>query len=352
MNYNFKYFQALCLVVLPIYLFGQPGTINAHTDNSQLVRDLSGYTWKMKKMYPGEGIKAGFHKLPPEDIETLVWNPAQVPGDVYTDLWKAGVIEDPYFGRNSAKAQWVMYDEWWYACQFNITEDITNQVVRVDFEGVDFSCEAWLNGHYLGRHEGAFSPFSFDITHAVKSSKKNLASKNILMIKLDPPPQVNSKVAGRKTPCFGDYWRDLIPFGIWRPIKLVSTGTCRFLDLYVNTNIQNNGDANLTLEMEVENTTSQPKEMTWIASIEGKNFSSETLTTQFTQTLKPGKQIIKKTVKIKDPKLWWPWDLGEQNLYIAKVSLKESEVNHDFTETVFGIREGDHGMGTLDLKKE
>ena len=57
-------------------------------------------------MRPGEGEKQGIHKIFPEDIETLVWNPAKVPGDVYTDLWKAGAIDDPYFGRNSVKAQW------------------------------------------------------------------------------------------------------------------------------------------------------------------------------------------------------------------------------------------------------
>ncbi|MDO6736255.1 hypothetical protein Q4548_00135 [Wenyingzhuangia sp. 2_MG-2023] len=91
--------------------FAQPGSINSHDENSQLVRDLSGHRWKMKMMLPGEGVKQGLHKIPPEDIETLVWNPAKIPGDVYIDLWKAGVIEDPYFGRNSVKAQWVMQYE-------------------------------------------------------------------------------------------------------------------------------------------------------------------------------------------------------------------------------------------------
>ena len=150
----------LLLMLFPILAFGQPGTINTHTDNSQVVRDLSGYKWKMKMMLPGEGVKASLHELPPADIETLVWNPAKIPGDVYTDLWKVGAIEDPYFGRNSVKAQWVQHYEWWYSYQFNVTEDITDQIVRIDFEGVDYSCDVWLNGVHLGRHEGAFSSFS------------------------------------------------------------------------------------------------------------------------------------------------------------------------------------------------
>jgi beta-mannosidase len=329
----------LCLFMITIIGFAQPGSINSHKENSQLVKDLSGYRWKMKMMLPGEGVKQGLHKLPPEDIETLVWNPAKVPGDVYTDLWKVGVIDDPYFGRNSVKAQWVMQYEWWYSYQFNVTEDIGDNLARLDFEGVDYACEVWLNGVYLGSHEGAFSKFSFDINHALRTSKKNLKSANLLMIRLAPPPQVNSKVAGRKTPWFGDYWRDLIPFGITRPIKMVYTGTSRITDLYVNSEINKDDSAFVNLEVEVENTTSVAKKMTFTSSIEGQNFKSKRIDTEFTALIKPGKQVIKKQIKVKNAQLWWPWDLGKPNLYIAKVSLTENKVNQDFSETTFGIRE-------------
>ena len=98
--------SALLIMLGIAYSNAQPG-FESFSMNNQLVKDLSGYNWKMKMMRPGEGEKQGIHKIFPEDIETLVWNPAKVPGDVYTDLWKAGAIDDPYFGRNSVKAQWV-----------------------------------------------------------------------------------------------------------------------------------------------------------------------------------------------------------------------------------------------------
>ncbi|WP_405295520.1 glycoside hydrolase family 2 protein [Algibacter sp. Ld11] len=324
---------------MSISVLAQPGSEISHKDNSQLSQDLSGFKWKMKMMLPGEGVKAGLHELPPEDIETLVWNAAQVPGDVYTDLWKIGAIEDPYFGRNSVKAQWVMHYEWWYSLQFNVTQDLTDQLVRLDFDGVDYACDIWLNGHYLGSHEGAFSGFSFDINHAIRSSKKNLASSNILMIRLAPPPQVNAKVAGRKTPWFGDYWRDLIPFGIYRPIKMVYTGKARIKDVYLRPKIGANNNAKVTLEVEVENTETVAKEITFTSSIQGKNFDSEEITTVFTEKIAPGKHTVKKDILIKNAKLWWPWDLGKPNLYTSKLSLSQNKINHDFKETTFGIRE-------------
>ena len=321
-------------------VMAQPNTMTSHKKNSQLVQDLSGMKWRMKMMLPGEGVKAGLPNLPPEDIETLVWNLAKVPGDVYTDLWHAGAIEDPYFGRNSVKAQWVQHYEWWYAMQFNVTEDIENKVVKLVFEGVDYSCDVWLNGHYLGKHEGAFSPFSFDVNDALRISKEHLASTNILVVKLAPPPQVNASVAGRKTPWFGDYWRDLNPFGIWRSVKMVTSGLVRFDDVYAHTqSINKNGSADVALEMTVENTTESPQDMTFIASIEGKNFESKPINISFTKTIDPGKHKVKKELNIKDARLWWPWDLGKPNLYKVSISLKKGPKNHDFNETTFGIRQ-------------
>lgn len=89
----------LCAVIVACIstssAWAQPGAGDQVKSEGQLVRDLSGYRWKLKRMRPGQGVKAGLHELPPGDIETHVWIPAHVPGDVYTDLWKAGIIDDP-----------------------------------------------------------------------------------------------------------------------------------------------------------------------------------------------------------------------------------------------------------------
>ncbi len=318
----------------------QPNTTFSHEENNQSVRDFTGMKWRMKMMLPGEGVKKGLHKLPSEDIETLVWNNARVPGDVYTDLWKAGVIDDPYFGRNSVKAQWVQLYEWWYSYQFQVKEPIDNQVVDLVFEGVDYSCEVWLNGHYLGKHEGMFSKFSFNVNEYLRIHKWDyLKAQNMLMVKIDPAPQVNALVAGKKTPWFGDYWRDVAPMGIWRPVKMIRSGKVRFNDVYANNTINKDGSADVKLELTVENTSSETKEMTFVASLEGHNFESEEINVEFDKTISPGLHKVKHNIHIEETKLWWPWDLGDPNLYKMRISLKQNSINHDFNETVFGIRE-------------
>lgn len=304
----------------------------------QLVQELSGYRWKLKRMRPGEGVKAGLHELPPADIETHVWMSAHVPGDVYTDLWKAGAIDDPYFGRNSTKAQWVALDEWWYSLQFNVSEDMDGKIVRLEFDGVDYSCEVWLNGKYLGRHEGMFSSFAFDVSDIVVSGKNWHKGRNMLMVKLNPPPQVNHKVAGLKTPWFGDYWRDLVPFGIWRPVRLAASGQVRVDDLYVKSELLDDGSARVDLAITLENHGKSEKTVELPIRLRGHNFDGPEYLDGIRVKVAPGKQTFNTSIEIQKPKLWWPWDLGTPNLYKATVQVLNGIDRLDQSETTFGIR--------------
>jgi beta-galactosidase/beta-glucuronidase len=41
------------------------------------------------------------------------------------------------------------------------------------FGAVGYFCEAWLNGTFLGAHEGSQSPFEFDVTDSLLAGKPN-----------------------------------------------------------------------------------------------------------------------------------------------------------------------------------
>ena len=57
--------------------------------------------------------------------------------------------------------------EWWYFKSFNIPKNMEGKQIRIQFDGVDYGCDVYLNGTFLGSHEGMFSHFSFDITKLV-----------------------------------------------------------------------------------------------------------------------------------------------------------------------------------------
>ncbi|MFN3940912.1 MAG: glycosyl hydrolase 2 galactose-binding domain-containing protein, partial [Chitinophagales bacterium] len=50
------------------------------------------------------------------------WYAAAVPGTVHTDLLAAGLIEDPFYGTNEKKVQWIEEKNWEYKVEFSLTE--------------------------------------------------------------------------------------------------------------------------------------------------------------------------------------------------------------------------------------
>ena len=73
---------------LPQLSKAQPGTFNSHLQNSQLVKDLSGYEWKMKMMLPVKEKSRGCTSIS-RRYRNFSMESGIVPGDVYTDLGKS-----------------------------------------------------------------------------------------------------------------------------------------------------------------------------------------------------------------------------------------------------------------------
>ncbi len=85
-------------------------------------------------------------------------------------LGKGTVVSLPY----ETSAQYYM-SVIWFANTF--TPDFTvgeGQRVILEFEGVQYSTKVWLNGNYLGLHEGSYGQFSFDVTDYLLEGEENL----------------------------------------------------------------------------------------------------------------------------------------------------------------------------------
>lgn len=61
----------------------------------------------------------------------------------------------------------------YYRKVFEIPAGWTGGALQVKFAGSSYRTEAWLNRTYLGSHEGAYTPFSFDITGAALPGQEN-----------------------------------------------------------------------------------------------------------------------------------------------------------------------------------
>ena len=75
----------------------------------------------------------------------------------------------------------------WYRLRFDHRPGDAN-VARLSFLGVDYFADVWLNGYFLGSHEGFFGRFAFDASRWVRTGQ------NLLVVKVDSPNDTNLKV--------------------------------------------------------------------------------------------------------------------------------------------------------------
>jgi beta-mannosidase len=307
------------------------------TTEARTVIDFSGCHWLMERMRPGQGKAEGIHLLLNElSGNDYSWNPAKIPGDVYTDLYHAGELEDPYFGRNMAKAKWVEDYEWWYTHAFAIPESLKGQDLFLVFEGVDYSCEVFLNGHSLGGHRGMFSSFSFNVTNLVSFTASHVPD-NLLTIKLDPPLKNQKNIAGMKHNFAGDYLTGLVPFGIWRPVKLIAVQGVKIDNYRLETKIGK--DTLATVSLEGELTGLQPEKTQTVSIQAVLEKDKKTYAGHQTIQLEKGINLFSLQIEVPQASLWWPYELGNPDRYDLTLSVSQGETELDCITEKVGLRE-------------
>src|SRR5215472_244144 len=131
---------------------------------------------------------------------------------------------------------------------------------------------------------------------------------------------------------FGPYWDGIpadgnaaFPMGLSRDVKLVSSGSLVIDDLFVATKSLNpDGSASLAISGTINNYAAGDVKAVLKLFIRPENFAGGSITLpEPALTLHPGENRVFLETNIKNPKLWWTWDLGEQNLYklMGTVSL-------------------------------
>lgn len=126
---------------------------------------------------------------------------AEVPGSIYTGLMEAGVIEDPYLGKNMVKAN--RYSEKnWYFCRTFAYEGNGNRV-RLAFDGVCNVADFYLNGKKIASHEGMFGGPYIDVTDSIRKGE------NTLVVHLKPAKDYAQTVVFNCS--YGWHYAKLVP---------------------------------------------------------------------------------------------------------------------------------------------
>ena len=100
--------------------------------------------------------------------------PAKVPGSVYDDLLRAGLIKDPDVELNSLDCEWVANRWWVYECRFPTPAPSADKRSILVFDGIDYEAVVFFNGQQVAEHKGMYTQCRVDITDRLKAEGDNL----------------------------------------------------------------------------------------------------------------------------------------------------------------------------------
>ena len=266
--------------------------------------------------------------------------PANVPGSVHTALVEAGIIPDPSFGLNQAIARQESFKTWWMRCDFPRPASLRGEALM--FEGVANRCTVWLNGKMLGSHEGMFGGPDFDIAGLLQAD-------NTLIVRLEPIPFESWNPSGTNPDnngswmgtvvfnnVYGWHYSNLPSLGIWRSVSIRDKPPARMEHPFARTADAQAGIVELALQFVGDD---KGWSGTLSGSVEPENFAGRRYAFKYPVESDAGE--LKKSLRfqVPDPKLWWPVDMGEQNLYRVTLSfLPEGGGEADVHSFTLGLR--------------
>ncbi|MET9843839.1 glycoside hydrolase family 2 protein [Streptomyces ossamyceticus] len=247
--------------------------------------------------------------------------PAAVPGCVHTDLLAAGLIPDPFLGRNETEVAWVGRREWTYEVDLpGWGSGVAGGRDQTDlvFDGLDTAAEIRLDGRMLGSVRNMHRSYRFDVTGMSGRLSVRFASAyaeaEAVRERLGDRPNAYPEPFQfiRKMACsFGwDWGPTLVTAGIWRPVRLERWSTARIARVRPLVTVEGT-TGKVELHVAVERAAVEAG-LRLRARVGGVSAVAEVEGTSGVVRLEvPGVER------------WWPRGYGEQPLYDVELTLHE-----------------------------
>lgn len=275
------------------------------TTNSRTQLDLSG-PWQLTFDTDEAGIRSGwFEKNWPEERSEWV----QVPA-----IWNITHPDVEGIG--------------FYRKIFSVPADWQEKVLQLHFGGVSYRAEVWLNGTYVGSHEGSYTPFGFDVTSLIRAGSENQLVVRVAA--LSKTKDVDGMVLWQ-SPASKQSWY-YTHGGVWGEVYLQACPllSCQSVtvepDLYremvrVEVAVGNGYVESCLVDLRLQ-----------ITKPDGRLAAEE----RSRVTVPPGLSQLTYRISLPRPLLW---DCESPNLYQLQVEIRERGEEGDRQTIPFGMRE-------------
>ena len=269
---------------------------------------------------------------------------ATVPGNVEIDFMKAGKLPDLYYSTNTLEAQKLENLHYWYFAEF----DVEDEESYLNFEGIDTIADIYINGNLAEMADNMF------MSYKVYSDFK--AGKNEVVVHIKPVciearqyniPIYNtaqkyndpSLYVRKAAHMFGwDIMPRIVSAGIWKPVTVEKIKNDSIEEVYFTTFSLNKEDNTANVFICVQAELSGDFSTDYTARVHGVCGDSE-----FSCEDKFWSNRCMFRFDIKNPKLWWPRNYGEPDMYDITVELCfKGEVKDTYKFT--------SGVRTVELK--
>ena len=313
--------------------------------------ELSGGLWQLQR---ASEVDARGEKIASADYDSRSWVPATVPGTVLASYMNIGAVPDPNYADDVNQiSESYFRSNFWYRNEFEVNS-IDGEQQWLNFDGINWKANVYLNGQRLGRIEGAFLRGKFNVTGLLRKGKNYLAVEvecnkyfGAVKEKDRNTTQLNGGLLGADNPTFhatiGWDWITTVrgrEVGIWNEVYLTSTGNVTVSDPYVNTKLAADGKtASVKPAVFVRNNDNKPVTGTlkgWIGDVKFEKQLTLPANTEQEVSFCPH---CNKQLTSSDFKLWWPNGYGEPYLYQAGFTFTPDNGQATTINYQAGIRE-------------
>lgn len=287
------------------------------------------------------------------NIKNATEYPGTLPGNVYSDLHRAGRIPDPLAANNAEKVQWVAHSDWIYrSANFSFSQDVLERKhIELELEAVDTYAEVYLNGELILECNNAFRIWKVEIGHLLDTyvnvleihlSSAYAKGEEQLNDQAHPLPGEPIRAVTRK-PQFQYGWDwapELNTMGVHRPLRIVAWDDVVIRDLRCETLSITDEKAELVARVLFD--LDHKTEFSYTAVM----LDGRTTVKSYSDTIQRGDGTfsIEWEFEVDNPKLWWTHDLGDPFLY-ELIWKFQTQNDQDGTSVPVGIR-------TIDLITE
>jgi hypothetical protein len=292
-------------------------------------------------------------------FKTANWYRATVPGTVLTSLVNDGIYPDPAYGENDRPEvipESLARTSYWYRTEIAVPVTYAGKHVWLNFDGINYSAEVWVNGSRVGTMRGAFARGRFDVSQHVKAGRKAVIA---VLVTPQPHPGVSHEHTikagvgknGGETAIDGPTFLSTIGWdwlptirdrdsGIWQKVYLSATGDVQIKDPLVTTDLPlpRTDSSDIGVSATVENISDAAQKGVLRGSFEGVAFERAVEVAAHSSQVVTFDAASTPQLHVKNPKLWWPNGYGPQNLYTLHLKFEQQAKVSDEKDVSFGVR--------------